>query len=130
MKKLLLVFGALALALGVFAGEKTNEKDDLRHFDEFVAGLKKSVPEDADARGDREHRFVYLDLKMPVDSKAPIDLGEAKKGVVMYLKESAELFTTLKITVFVNFITTDRRIHTVIVTPQELKAAADAPEAE
>lgn len=130
MKKLLLTFGALALALGVFAGEKANEKDDLRNFDEFVAGLKKSVPEDADARADREHRFVYLDLKMPVDSKTPIDLDEAKNGVVMYLKESAELFTTLKITVLVNFITTDRRIHTVIVTPQDLKAAAAAPAEE
>ena len=130
MKKLFLIAVALTASLGVFAEENAEVKDGLRHFDEFVAGLKKSVPEDADARADREHRFVYLDLKMPVDSKTPIDLNEAKKGVIMYLKESAELFTTLKITVFVNFITTDRRIHTVIVTPQELKAAADAPEAE
>jgi len=126
MKKLFLIAVALTASFGVFAGEKTEAGDDLRHFDEFVAGLKKSVPEDADARGDREHRFVYLDLRMPVDSKAPIDLNEAKNGVVMYLRESAELFTTLKITVLVNFITTDRRIHTVVVTPQELKAAAAA----
>ena len=121
MKKLVLLFGILLLALGVFAEEKA--PDELRLFDDFVAGLKKSVPEDADVRGDRDHRFVYLDLQMPVDSKAPFTVEEAKNGVVMYLRESAELFATLKITVFVNFVTTDRRIRTVVVTPQELKAA-------
>ena len=126
MKKILLVFGALVLALGVFAEEKAPE--DLRLFDSFVAGLEKNVPEDAEVRADRDRRFVYLDLRMPVDSKAPFDLSEAKKGVAMYLKDSAELFTTLKITVLVNFVTTDRRIRTVVVTPQELKSAAAAEE--
>ncbi len=120
MKKFVLAFGALLLALGSFA----EGKDDLRFFDDFVAGLRKNTPEDAEVRGDRDHRFVYLDLQMPVDSKAPLDLGEAKKGVVQYLKASAELFTSLKITVLVNFVTTDRRIRTVVVTPQELKSAA------
>lgn len=124
MKKIWLVFGALALALWSFAEEKANEKDELQFFDSFVAGLKKSTPEDAEVRGDREHRFVYLDLLMPVDSNAPLDLNEAKKGVVMYLKSSAELFATLKITVLVNFVTTDRKVRTVVVTPQELKSAA------
>ena len=124
MKKIWLVFGALALALGSFAEEKANEKDELQFFDSFVAGLKKSTPEDAEVRGDREHRFVYLDLLMPVDSNAPLDLNEAKKGVVMYLKSSAELFATLRITVLVNFVTTDRKVRTVVVTPQELKSAA------
>lgn len=123
MKKLLLTFGALLLALGVFAAEE-KAPDDLRLFDSFVSGLKKNVPEDADVRGDRDHRFVYLDLQMPVDSKAPFNIDEAKKGVAMYLKDAAELFKTLKITVFVNFITTDRRIRTVVVTPRELKTAA------
>jgi len=124
MKKLVLVLGALVLALGVFAEEKANEKEELQFFDSFVAGLKKSTPEDAEVRSDRERRFVYLDLLMPVDSQAPLDLAEAKKGVVQSLKESAELFTTLKITVLVNFVTTDRKIRTVVVTPQDLKAAA------
>ena len=128
MKKILPVFGALVLALGVFAGEKAGENDELQFFDSFVAGLKKNTPEDAEVRGDREHRFVYLDLLMPVDSKVPLDLAEAKKGVVMYLKSSAELFATLKITVLVNFVTTDRKIRTVVVTPQDLKAAAAAEE--
>lgn len=126
MKKLVLMFGALALALGVFA----EEKDDPQFFDSFVAGLKKNTPEDAEVRDDRDHRFVYLDLRMPVDSKAPFDIAEAKKGVVQYLKESAELFTDLKITVFVNFVTTDRRIRTVVVTPRDLSAAAKAEEKE
>ena len=125
MNKLLLAVGALVLALGVFAEEKANEKEELQFFDSFVAGLKKSTPEDAEVRSDRERRFVYLDLLMPVDSQAPLDLAEAKKGVVQYLKESAELFTTLKITVLVNFVTTDRKIRTVVVTPQDLKAAAE-----
>ena len=124
MKKLLLAFGFLVLALGAFAADEAPE--ELRLFDDFVSGLKKSVPEDADVRADREHRFVYLDLLTPVDSKASLDLAEAKKGVVMYLKDAAELFSTLKITVLVNFVSTDRRIRTVIVTPQELKAAATA----
>ena len=124
MKKLVLLFGILLLALGVFAEEKA--PDELRLFDDFVAGLKKSVPEDADVRGDRDHRFVYLDLQMPVDSKAPFNLDEAKNGVVLYLKNAAELFKTLKITVLVNFITTDRRIRTVVVTPQELQKAAQS----
>ena len=122
MRKFVLTFGALLLALGVFAEEKAPE--DLRLFDDFVAGLKKSVPEDADVRGDRDRRFVYLDLQMPVDSKAPFNLDEAKNGVILYLKNAAELFKTLKITVLVNFITTDRRIRTVVVTPQELLNAA------
>ena len=77
-------------------------------------------------RGDRDHRFIYLDLQMPVDSKAPFNLDEAKNGVVLYLKNAAELFKTLKITVLVNFITTDRRIRTVVVTPQELQKAAQS----
>ena len=128
MKRLLLAFGALALALGAFAGEEAEEKEELKFFDSFVAGLKKSTPEDAEVRGDRERRFVYLDLLTPVDSKAPLDLAEAKKGVVQYLKGSAELFATLKITVFVNFVTTDRRVRTVVVTPQDLKAAVSAEE--
>ena len=128
MKKLVLMFGALVLALGAFAEEEVPE--ELRLFDNFVAGIKKSVPEDADVRADRDHRFVYLDLQMPVDSKAPFDIAEAKKGVVMYLKDAAELFATLKITVLVNFVTTDRKIRTVVVTPQELKAAAAAEEKE
>ena len=122
------MFGALVLALGAFAEEEVPE--ELRLFDNFVAGIKKSVPEDADVRADRDHRFVYLDLQMPVDSKAPFDIAEAKKGVVMYLKDAAELFATLKITVLVNFVTTDRKIRTVVVTPQELKAAAAAEEKE
>ena len=126
MKKFVLVSGALLLALGVFAEEKA--PDDLRLFDSFVSGLKKSVPEDAAVRSDRDRRFVYLDLRMPVDSQAPFNLDEAKKGVVMYLKEAAELFATLKITVLVNFVTTDRSIRTVVVTPQELRTAAAAAE--
>ena len=129
MRKLLLTFGVLVLALGAFAAENEKSPDELQLFDNFVSGLKKNVPEDADVRADREHRFVYLDLLAPVDSKAPLDLAEAKNGVVMYLKDAAELFATLKITVLVNFVTTDRRIRTVVVTPQELKAAA-AAEAE
>ena len=124
MKKLVLLFGILLLTLGVFAEEKA--PDELRLFDDFVSGLKKSVPEDADVRADRDRRFVYLDLQMPVDSKAPFNIDEAKNGVVMYLKSSAELFVTLKITVLVNFITTDRRIRTVVVTPQELQKAAQS----
>ena len=122
------MFGALVLALGAFAEEEVPE--ELRLFDNFVAGIKKSVPEDADVRADRDHRFVYLDLQMPVASTAPFDISEAKKGVVMYLKNAAELFATLKITVLVNFVTTDRKIRTVVVTPQELKAAAAAEEKE
>lgn len=122
MKKLLLAFGALLLALGVFAEEKAPE--ELRLFDDFVAGLKKNTPEDAEVRGDRDRRFVYLDLRMPTASTAPFDLAEAREGVLMYLKGSAELFATLKITVLVNFVTTDRRIRTVVVTPQDLNSAA------
>ena len=99
-------------------------------FDRFVAELKKSAPEDAEVRGDREHRFVFLDLQMPVASTAPFDLGEAKNGVVEYLKGSAELFANLKITVLVNFVTTDRRIRTVVVSPQDLSSAAAAAETE
>ena len=38
MKKLVLLFGILLLALGVFAEEKA--PDELRLFDDFVAGLK------------------------------------------------------------------------------------------
>ena len=123
MKKLVLVFGALLLALGVFAD---GEPEELQLFDCFVTELKKVTPEDAEVRGDREHRFIYIDLQMPVDSKAPLNLDEAKKGVFMYLKDSAEVFKTLKITVFVNFVTTDRRIRTVVVTPQELQKAAQS----
>lgn len=126
MKKFLLVLGILALAHGAFAEEEP--ADDLRLFDSFVAELKKGAPEDADVRADRERRFVYLDLRMPVDSNSPFDLGEAKAGVLMYLKGSAELFKTLKITVLVNFVTTDRRIRTVAVTPEELQNAARSGE--
>ena len=124
MKKLLFAFGALLLAFGAAAAEKAGENDELKLFDSFIAGLEKNTPEDAEVRGDREHRFVYLDLLMPVDSKAPLDLAEAKKGVTMYLKDSAELFKSLKITVLVNFVTTDRHIRTVVVTPQDLRSAA------
>ena len=128
MKKLLLIAGALLLALGTWAEDKFPVDDDsLKLFDELVAGLKKNTPEDGDVRADREYRFVYIDLQMPVDSKAPLDLGEAKNGVLLYLRDSAELFKSLKLTVLVNFITTDRRIRTVVVTPQDLeKAAAEA----
>ncbi len=130
MKKMLLTLGAVLLALGVWAEEKAPADDDsLKIFDELVAGLKKNPPEDAEVRADREYRFVYIDLQMPVDSKAPFDIGEAKNGVLLYLRDSAELFKTLKLTVLVNFVTTDRRIRTVIVTPQDLeKAAAEAAE--
>ena len=130
MKKMLLTLGAVLLALGVWAEEKAPADDDsLKIFDELVAGLKKNTPEDAEVRADREYRFVYIDLQMPVDSKAPFDIGEAKNGVLLYLRDSAELFKTLKLTVLVNFVTTDRRIRTVIVTPQDLeKAAAEAAE--
>ena len=123
MKKLLIALGIAVLALGSFAAEE-RPADELKLFDDFVAGLKKSTPEDAEVRSDRDRRFVYLDLLMPVDSKAPFDLDEAKAGVLLYLKGAAELFTTLKITVLVNFVTTDRKIRTVVVTPQELQAAA------
>lgn len=123
MKKIVLAFGALLLALGVFAGE---EPEELQLFDCFVAELKKVTPEDAEVRGDREHRFIYIDLQMPVASTAPLDLDEAKKGVFTYLKDSAEVFQTLKITVLVNFVTTDRRIRTVVATPQELQKAAQS----
>ena len=123
MKKFLLALGIMVLALGSFAAEE-KAADDLKLFDDFVAGLKKNTPEDAEVRSDNGRRFVYLDLRMPVDSNSPFDLDEAKAGVLLYLKGSAELFSTLKITVFVNFVTTDRRIRTVVVTPQELQAAA------
>lgn len=123
MKKLLLALGIMVLALGSLAAEE-KPADELKLFDDFVAGLKKSAPEDAEVRSDNGRRFVYLDLRMPVDSNSPFDLDEAKAGVLLYLKGSAELFSTLKITVFVNFVTTDRRIRTVVVTPQELQAAA------
>ena len=130
MKKLLLIAGTLLLALGAWAENKAPATDDsLKLFDELVAGLKKNTPEDADVRADRDYRFIYLDLQMPVDSKAPFDLGEAKNGVLLYLRDSAELFKSLKLTVLVNFVTTDRRIRTVVVTPQDLeRAAAQAAE--
>lgn len=130
MKKLLLIAGTLLLALGAWAENKAPAADDsLKLFDELVAGLKKNTPEDADVRADRDYRFIYLDLQMPVDSKAPFDLGEAKNGVLLYLRDSAELFKSLKLTVLVNFVTTDRRIRTVVVTPQDLeRAAAQAAE--
>ncbi|MBP5532255.1 MAG: hypothetical protein J6Y54_09550 [Lentisphaeria bacterium] len=125
MKKLLLIAGTLLLALGAWAENKAPAADDsLKLFDELVAGLKKNTPEDADVRADRDYRFIYLDLQMPVDSKAPFDLGEAKNGVLLYLRDSAELFKSLKLTVLVNFVTTDRRIRTVVVTPQDLERAA------
>lgn len=126
MKKLLFVMGALLLALGTWAEDAGGDAASLQLFDRFVAELKKSAPEDAEVRGDREYRIVFLDLRMPVASTAPFDISAAKEGVAMYLKDSAELFQTLKITLLVNFVTTDRRIRTVIVTPQDLKAAAAA----
>lgn len=128
MKKVFSMAAALLLALGAWAEEKDAADASLKLFDSFVSGLKESLPEDAAVRGDRDHRFVYLDLLMPVDSTAPFDPGEAKRGVMMYLKGSAELFKTLKITLFVNFVATDRRIRTVVVTPQELAKAAADPE--
>jgi len=129
MRKLLPALGALLLALGSWAEDKAPADDDsLRIFDELVAGLKKNTPEDAEVRADREYRFVYIDLQMPVDSKAPFDVGEAKNGVLLYLRDSAELFKSLKMTVLVNFVTTDRRIRTVVVTPQDLEKAAAAAE--
>ena len=129
MRKLLLTLGALLLALAVWAEEKAPAGEDtLKLFDELVAGLKKNTPEDAEVRADREYRFVYIDLQMPVDSKAPFDIGEAKNGVLLYLRDSAELFKSLQMTVLVNFVTTDRRIRTVIVTPQDLEKAAAAAE--
>ena len=127
MKKLLLTAALLFASLGAFAAEK-EEPEELRLFDRFVSELKKKAPEDADVRGDREHRFVYLDLQMPVASTAPFDISAAREGVAMYLKGAAELFKTLKITVLVNFVTTDRKIRTVVVTPQELQAAARSGE--
>ena len=75
MKKLLIALGIAVLALGSFAAEE-RPADELKLFDDFVAGLKKSTPEDAEVRSDRDRRFVYLDLLMPVDSKAPFDLDE------------------------------------------------------
>ncbi len=147
MKKLLIALGALLLASGAWAEdnaasseptgaktpevrkeEKTTEAESLKLFDELVAGMKKITPEDAEVRGDRNCRFIYMDLRMPVDSTAPFDISEAKNGVVMYLKDSAELFETLKATLLVNFVTTDRRIRTVVVTPQELRNAAPKEE--
>ena len=129
MKKLVPIAGALMLALGVFAAEE-KAPEELQLFDNFVAGLKKSAPEDAEVRADREHRFVYLDLLAPVDSRTSFDLAAAKNWIVMSLKDAGELFVALKITVLVNFVTTDRRIRTVVVTPQELQKAASAVEEE
>ena len=114
MKKLLLAFGALVLALGVFADG----------FDDFVKLMQDNTPNCGFVREAKKYRIVFLDYRIsgkeiPTDVK----LAAVKKDLVKGWKSYPQLCDVIKsnrISVFVNYINGDGRIFTIIVTPDDL----------
>lgn len=117
MKKLLLAIALFLASFTVVAADNT----DL--FDEFVKGMSASSAEGGFViRSDKEHRIVFMDYKMPAEQKevSPQDLAEAKAAMIKEMGESGKVVKALNISILINFITTDGRIFTVVIMPQDL----------
>ena len=138
MKKLLLVFGALVLALGSFAEGKDEVKDSIQcrsslttpkggfadEFDELVHVLLTTAPKGGNVRPAKEYRIIFYDLALDT-SRYPsaAELAGAKRMLVDMLKKFPPVPDFIKrndIRLFVNYVNTERMIFTIIVTPDDL----------
>ena len=138
MKKLLLVFGALVLALGVFAEDKGEVRDSIQcrevsaprggfadEFDELEYILLETAPKGCYVRPAKPYRIIFLNVVFNC-SKSPssaAELADAKRRLVADLKESPRVPDLIKrndIRLFVNYVDLERMIFTIIVTPEDL----------
>ena len=137
MKKLLLIFGALILALGGFAGEKDEVSDFIQcrssmtepkggfadEFDELVYNLQYTAPKGVYVRPAKEHRIIFYNLAFDISEYPGAELADAKRKLAAEWKKSPPVLDLIKrndVRLFVNYINAEHMIFTIIVTPDDL----------
>ena len=139
MKKLLLVFGALVLVLGGFAGEKDEVEESIQcrpgmteakpkgcfadEFDELVYDLQATAPKGVYVRPAKEHRIIFYNLAFDIGQYPGAELADAKRQLAAEWKKSPPIPDLIKrnnIRLFVNYVNTERMICTIIITPEDL----------
>ena len=117
MKKFIV---ALLFACTVFSLSASDANKRL--FEEFYSAIAKNMPKDQGAvRKNVENRIIFIDFLLPVSSNPNIDMVKAKAMILNELKKNKDSKAVIGtgITLVYNYITTDRKIYTVVVSQKD-----------
>lgn len=117
MSKRLLILAALVLCVSLSAGDSKTAL-----FETFYDSVAKETPERCQVRKDSARRILFMDMPVPVKSSDAGDISGAKAAVLKSMKSSPEtgkLFREADITMIVNYITTDHKILSVVISKED-----------
>lgn len=117
MKKIALV---LLFAGLVFSLSAADIKDTW--FDTFCQATAKNLPSGAQLAKDSVNRIMFINFPLPTKSSAAFDIPAAKAAITKAIKGTpdASYIKKAEITVIYNYITTDYKIFSVVITAKDL----------
>lgn len=115
MKRFIVVILLVLAVIPLSAADKGEIFQKLYH------GVVKSVPAGAMVRKDDASFILFLDMKVGFSSSQPFNYEGGKKAIISSMKGTPDshIIKQLGITVIYNYITTDGKIHSIVVTGKD-----------
>ena len=116
MKRFIVVILLVLAVIPLSAADKREVFQTLYH------GVVKSVPAGAMVRKDDASFILFLDMKVGFSSSQPFNNEAGKKAIIASMKGSTDskIVKQLGITIIYNYITTDGKIHSIVITGKDL----------
>ena len=91
-------------------------------FSAMCDAVASQLPQGCQLRKDASKRIIFLDMPLPVSSETPFNVATAKAAIVREIKTTpdADFVRKAEIIVIYNYITTDYKIHSVVITKADL----------
>ena len=91
-------------------------------FETLYDGVTRTLPRTCQARKNPENRILFIDFPLQINSSNSFNIPAAKAAIVKAVRgtQDAELIRKADITVIYNYITTDRKIYSVVITAKDL----------
>ena len=118
MYKKLLIVAALVSSLSLAYAKDIKDT----WFETLYEATAKNLPKGCQLRKDAETRIIFIDVPLPVKSNTQFDTAAAKAAIVKELKNTpdADFIKKAEIILIYNYITTDVKVYSVVITAKDL----------
>ena len=91
-------------------------------FDMLYQATAKQLPKGCQLRKEPDMRILFIDVPLPVKSDVPFDTGKSKDAILKELKGTADadFIKKAEIILIYNYVTSDSRIHSVVISAKDL----------
>ncbi|MBR4665073.1 MAG: hypothetical protein IKO93_14485 [Lentisphaeria bacterium] len=91
-------------------------------FNMFFQATAKQLPKGCQLRKEPDMRIIFMDVPLPMKSDVAFDTGKAKAAMIKELKGSADadFIKKAEIILIYNYLTTDNKIHSVVISAKDL----------